>query len=159
MYCFFWEPHKTHKRNAKPGTHYPHVTWAHVILRVHLGYFNFEFWRRLTVVTLLTSRDLTWSCGRLTCQHSSQIPVFAHISWYVTYVSSALQTLLSVVSRNGGNSYWKSAPTDVFYMSPDCRYQHMRANAREDIGKELKIKRETWREDSVCPRLNQHAEF
>jgi hypothetical protein len=27
--------------------------------------------------------------------------------------------------------------------SPDYRDQHMRANAREEIGKELKIKRET----------------
>jgi hypothetical protein len=29
----------------------------------------------------------------------------------------------------------------------------MRANAREEIGKELKIKRKTWREDSVSPFL------
>jgi hypothetical protein len=36
----------------KPGTHYPHVTWAHVMLRVHLGYFNIEFWRRLTLLSL-----------------------------------------------------------------------------------------------------------
>jgi hypothetical protein len=32
-------------------------------------------------VTLLTSRDLTWSSGRLTCQHASHISVVAHISW------------------------------------------------------------------------------
>jgi hypothetical protein len=35
-------------------------------------------------------------------------------------------------------------------------HKHMRANAREEIGKELKIKRKTWREltrreDSVSP--------
>ena len=37
----------------------------------------------------------------------------------------------------------KSAPTDLFYdnKSPDYRDQHMRANAWEGIGKELKIKR------------------
>jgi hypothetical protein len=66
-----------------------------------------------TSVTLLTSRNLAWSSGWLTCQHASQISAVAHISWDVTYVSSALQTL-PVVSRNGGNAYWKSAPTDLF---------------------------------------------
>jgi len=66
-----------------------------------------------TSVTLLTSRDLAWSSGRFTCQHASQISAVAHISWDVTYVSNALQTL-PVVSRNGGNAYWKSAATDLF---------------------------------------------
>jgi hypothetical protein len=33
-----------------------------------------------TSVTLLTSRDLAWSSGRLTCQHASQISAVAHIS-------------------------------------------------------------------------------
>ena len=42
-----------------------------------------------TSVTLLTSRDLTWSSGRLTRQHASHISVVAHISWGVTNVSSA----------------------------------------------------------------------
>jgi len=46
-----------------------------------------------TSVTLLTSRDLAWSSGRLTCQRASQISAVAHISWDVTYVSSAHQTL------------------------------------------------------------------
>jgi hypothetical protein len=57
------------------------------MLRVQLGVFNIEFWRRLTLLsTLLTSRDLTWSSGRLTCWHASQISVGAHISWDVTYI-------------------------------------------------------------------------
>ena len=33
-----------------------------------------------TSVTLLTSRDLAWSSGRLTCQHASQISAVAHVS-------------------------------------------------------------------------------
>ena len=33
-----------------------------------------------TSATLLTSRDLAWSSGRLTCQHASQISAVAHIS-------------------------------------------------------------------------------
>jgi hypothetical protein len=37
-----------------------------------VGIFNIEFWRTLTLLsTLLTSRDLTWRSGRLTCQHAS----------------------------------------------------------------------------------------
>jgi hypothetical protein len=105
-------------RWGRPGTHYSHVTWAHVILtraswdvRGDLALKSVA--QIHTSVALLTSRDLAWSSGRLTCQHASQISTVAHISWDVTYVSSALQTL-PVVSRNGGNAYWKSAPTDLF---------------------------------------------
>ena len=49
-------------------------------------------------VTLLTSRDLTWSSGRLTRQHASHISVVAHISWGVTNVSSALRKTLEHVT-------------------------------------------------------------
>jgi hypothetical protein len=42
-----------------------------------------------TSVTLLTSRDLTWSSGWLTRQHASHISVVAHIWWGVINVSSA----------------------------------------------------------------------
>ena len=66
-----------------------------------------------TSVTLLTSRVLAWSPGRLMCQHASHVSAVAHISWDFTYVSNALQTL-PFVSRNGGNGHWKSAPTDLF---------------------------------------------
>jgi len=31
-------------------------------------------------VSLLTSHDLAWNSGRLTCQHASQISAVAHIS-------------------------------------------------------------------------------
>jgi hypothetical protein len=113
-----------------------------------------------TFVTLFTSRNLTWSSRQLTCQHASKISVVAHISWDVTYVPSALQTLLPVVSRNGGNAYWILRQRTFLHdtKSPDCRDQHMRANTWEEIGKELKIKRKTWRElswceDSVSPAL------
>ena len=70
-----------------------------------------------TSVALLASRDLAWRSGRFTCQHPSQISAVAHVLWNVTYVSSALRTL-PVVPITGGNAYWKSAPTDPFYMTP-----------------------------------------
>jgi hypothetical protein len=31
---------KLRKVTIKPGTHYPHVTWAHAMLRVQLGYLT-----------------------------------------------------------------------------------------------------------------------
>jgi len=43
--------------------------------------FNIEFYDAIhTSVTLLTSRDLAWSSGGLTCQQASQISAVAHIS-------------------------------------------------------------------------------
>jgi hypothetical protein len=147
---------KARTKQVRPVTHYPHVTWAHVMLRVHLGYFNIEFWRRLTLLsTLLTSRDLTWSSGRLVSAHLSNFYCRTHFVRHDVRVECS-STLLLVVSRNGGIACWKSAPTDFLYdtKSPDYRDQHMTANVWEEIGKELKIKRKTWgklrwREDSV----------
>jgi hypothetical protein len=109
-------------------------------------------------VTLLMSRDLAWNSGQLKCQHASQISVVAHISWDVTYVSSALQTL-PVVSRNGGNAYWKKCANGHFYMTLSHQIIEisMRANAWEGIGKELKIKRKFYVSSRdvriVCPRF------
>jgi hypothetical protein len=64
-------------------------------------------------------------------------------------------TLLPVVSRNGGNAYWKLRQRNFLYdtKSPDYRNQNMRANAWEEIGKKLKIKCKILREDSVSPAL------
>jgi len=53
-----------------------------------------------TSVTLLTSRDLTWSSGRLTRQHASHISVVAHISWGVTNASSALHEGVNIKIYN-----------------------------------------------------------
>jgi len=50
--------------------------------------FNVEFLGADTSVTLLTSRDLAWSSGRLTCKHASQISSVAHVlpvNWYRGY--------------------------------------------------------------------------
>jgi hypothetical protein len=115
-----------------------------------------------TSVTLLTSRDLVWSSGRLMCQHASQIFAVVHISWDMTYVLSALQTL-PVVSRNGGNAYWKVHQWAFLYdtKSPEYTDQHMRANTWEGIGKELKIKYKFYVSSRdvriVCPWLSSHS--
>jgi hypothetical protein len=105
-----------------------------------------------TSLTLLTSRDLACSSGRLTCQHASQISAVARVSWDVTYVSSALQAL-PIVSKNRGNAFWKKVRQRTFLYdtkSPDHRDQHMRANVWEGIGKELKIKRRFYVFTCMC---------
>ena len=97
-----------------PGTHYTIITSRELMWRYAC---NWDVRGDLTLnsvalihtsVTPITSRDLAW----LTCQHASHIYAVPHISWDVTYVSCALQTL-PFVSRNGGNAYWKIAPTDL----------------------------------------------
>jgi hypothetical protein len=74
----------------RAGKHYPHVTWAHVVLRAQLRCwrrFNIEFYDSDSL--FCHSAYVTWSCGRLTRQHVSHISVVTHISWVVTNVSSA----------------------------------------------------------------------
>jgi hypothetical protein len=39
-----------------------------------------------TSVTLITSRDLAWNSGRLTCQHASHISAVEHILCAVTFI-------------------------------------------------------------------------
>ena len=57
-----------------------------------------------TFVTLLTSRDLTWSSGRFTRQHASHISVVAHISWGVTpHEMCVNKGFLSAEKNNAGN--------------------------------------------------------
>jgi len=35
--CYVTQCHGLYVPSLRPGTHYPHVTWAHVMLRVRLG--------------------------------------------------------------------------------------------------------------------------
>ena len=115
-----------YSRKVRPGIHYPHVTWAHVMLRMQLGCerrFNIEFYGADSHFS--HAAYVTWyhvELWPLTCQHASHNSVVAHISWDVIYVSSALQTSLSVVYRKSyclcrrlhRNRYdWNS-------ISPDC---------------------------------------
>ena len=67
------------------------LMWYYACSRDVRGDLTLNYMTQIhTSVTLLTSRDLTWSSGRLTRQHASHISVVAHISWGVTNVSSAL---------------------------------------------------------------------
>jgi hypothetical protein len=115
-----------------------------------------------TSVTLLTSRDLAWSFGRLMCQHASQICTVAHISWDVT-AWRAFFRLYQSFSEMEEILIEKVRQRAFLYdtKSPDYRDQYMRANAWERIGKEFKIKRKFYVISRdvriVCPRLNSRG--
>jgi hypothetical protein len=88
MYLQYLCSTKVEYRTLRPGTHYPHVTWAHVMLAYSWdvrGDLTLNSMAQIhTSVTVLTSRDLTWSCGRFTCQHAFHISVVAYIPWHVS---------------------------------------------------------------------------
>jgi hypothetical protein len=89
-----------------------------------------------TSVTLLASRDLEWSSGRLTCQHASQISAVAHISWDVTYVSSALQTL-PVCFHKWRKCLLKKCANGPFCMTPSYQIIEI-SNESQRMGKDRK---------------------
>jgi hypothetical protein len=150
-----------HLQFIRPGTQYPRVTWAHVMLLVHLGYFNIEFWSRLTLMSLCL-RYVIWS-RTLVGSHAST-PLKFLLSHTFRETWRTCRVLFNIVTsyfREMEEMLIEKVRQRTFLCdtkSPDCRDQHIRANAWEEIGKELKIKcktwRElTWREDSVSPAL------
>jgi hypothetical protein len=100
-----------------------------------------------TSVTLLTSCDLAWSSGRLTCQHASQISA---VSTHFVRCDVRVERSSDVTScfQKWRKFLLKTVSQRTFLYdtkSPDYRDQHMRrANAWEGIGKELEIKRFMW---------------
>jgi hypothetical protein len=153
----------THQTTVRPGTHYPHVTWAHVMLRVQLGcerQFNIELYGADS--NFCHSAYVTWSrvepwsahvpsrLSNLCCRtHFVRRDVRVERSSNVTSCFQKWRKCLLKKCANG--------PFLCDTKSPDYRYQHMRANAWEDIGKELKIKRKFYVSSRdvriVCPRL------
>jgi hypothetical protein len=112
-----------------------------------------------TSVTLLTSRDLAWSSFRLTCQHASQ-----NFCCRTHFVRRDVRVERSSDVTSCFQKWWKHLLEKVGQRtflydtkSPDYKDQHMRANAWEGIGKELKIKRKFYVSSRdvriVCPRL------
>jgi len=111
--------------------------------------------------TLLTSHDLAWITGRLTCQHASEISAVAHISWDVTYVSSALQTL-PAVSRNVKKCLLKKCANGPFYTTPSHQIIEIsiwEPTHGKGYGRSWKKKPKFYVRSRdvriVCPRLNR----
>jgi hypothetical protein len=108
LFLLFWI------KEYKAGTQYPHVTWAHEILPVKLGY-----------LTLNSGADSRF------CQ-----PYLHHVIWRGALVGSrasmplkfllshtfpetwrACRVLFNIVTscfQKWRNAYWKSAPKDLF---------------------------------------------
>jgi hypothetical protein len=112
-----------------------------------------------TSVTLLTSRDLAWSSGRLTCQHASQN--FCCRTHFVRRdVRVERSSDVTICFQIWRKCLLKKVRQRTFLYdtkSPDYRDQHMRANAWEGMGKELEIKRKFYVSSRdvriVCHRL------
>jgi hypothetical protein len=121
--------------NLMPGTHYPHVTWAHVMLRVQLGCerrFNIEFYGADSL--FCHSDYVTWP----------HVPArLSHFCCRTHFVRSDVR----VESRHCSQLFPEMEEMLIEKVrqrtflcdtkSPDYRDQHMRANAWEEIGKEL----------------------
>ena len=151
-----------HQR-LRPGTHYPHVTWNHVMFCVQLGCerrFNIEFYGADS--HFCHSAYVTWSRVELWSTHvPARLSNFCCCTHFVRHdvrverssdVTSCFQKYKKCLLKKCAN-----APFYNDTKSPDYRDQHMRDNAWKGIGKELKIKRKFYvssRDVSSVPGLS-----
>jgi hypothetical protein len=128
-------------RFVRPGTHYPHVTWARVMLLVHLGYFNIEFWRRLTLMSLCL-RHVIWRGTLVGSRASTPLKFLLSPHTFRETCRVLFRHCYQLFPENEEMLIEKVRQRTFLYdtKSSDYRDQHKRANAREEIGKELKIK-------------------
>ena len=143
---------------VRPGTHYPHVTWAHVMLRVQLGCerrFTIEFYG--TDSHFCHFAYVTWSHVQARLSHFCCRTHFVRRD-DVTYVSSALQTLsISCLQKN---ILFMSAPT-LKPIRLECYLPRLPgAKSAHEITwcdgmhvSRLTWRELTWREDSVSAAL------
>ena len=141
--------------NCKRKITWAHVTWGTFLTSRELMWFYACSWdvkgylplnsmaQIHTSVTLVTSRDLT-------CQHAWHISVVAHISWDVTYVSSALQTL-SVSFFAQKNILFMSAATQKPVRLEYYLHRLPGAKSSHEITwhDNMRMCRLTWREETV----------
>jgi hypothetical protein len=99
---------------VRPGTHYLHVTWAHVMLRVHLGYFNIEFWRKLTPLSLCLRHVIRR--GALVGSRASTLLKFllSHTFRGTWRTCRVLFNIVTICFQKWRKCLLKIAPTDLF---------------------------------------------
>jgi len=135
-------------------THYPHVTWAHMMLGCG-RWFNVEFYGSDS--HFCHSAYVMWPCVEFWSVHVpaclSNFCCRTHFVRRSSDVTSCFQKWWKCLLKKCANG--------PLYMTPDYRDQHMRANTWEGIGKELKIKHKFYVSSRdvrrVCPRLYTHA--
>ena len=119
--------------------------------------------RTHTSVTLLTSRDFAWSSGLLTCQQ--RLSIFCCRTHFVRRdVRVERSSDVTSCFQNWRKCLLKNCANGPFYVTPNhqiIEISIMRANAWEEIGKELKIERKIYVSSrdvrTVCPRLYCYA--
>ena len=122
------------RMNIRPGTHYPHVTWAHVMLRVQLGCerrFNIEFHGADS--HFCHSAYVTWSHVELWSTHvPARLSNFCCRTHFVRRdVCVERSSDVTSCFQKWRKCLLKKCANGPFYdtKSPDYRDQHMRANA------------------------------
>jgi hypothetical protein len=100
--------------SIRPGTHYPHITWAHMILRLHLGYFNFEFWHRLTLLSHCL-RHVIWRGALVGWRASTPLKfLLSHIFRETWRTCRVLFRHFTSCFQKWRKCLLKIAPTDLF---------------------------------------------
>jgi len=148
---------------VRPGTHYPHVTWAHVMLRVKLRCerrFNTEFYGADSHFLSLCLRHVISRGAVVGSRASTPLKFLLSHTFRETWrTCRALFRLYQLFPEMEKMLIEKVRQRTFLYdtKSPDYRDQHMRANAWEGIWKELKIKRKFYVSSRdvriVCPGL------
>jgi len=138
-------------KSLRPGTHYPHVTWAHVMLRVQFGCerrFNIELYGADS--HFCPSAYVTWSHLELWSAHApARLSNFCCRTHSHTFRETwptcrvLFRHCYQLFPEMDEMLIEKARQRNFLYdtKSSDYRDQHMRANAWEEIGKEPKIKR------------------
>ena len=156
----YWRTLIADGRERRPGTHYPHVTWAYVILCVRLECerrFNIKFYGADS--HFCHYAYVTWSHAELWSAHvSARLSNFCRRTHFVRRDVRVERS--SYVTRKCLLKKWANGHC-YDSKSPDYIDQHMRVNAWEGIGKELKIKRKFYVSSRdvriVCPRPYQNC--
>jgi len=164
-----WTLASNRQRSVRPGTHCPHVTWAHVMLRVQFGCerrFNIEFYGVDSHLCHCLRHVI--SRGALVGSRATTPLTFllSHISWDV---SCGLQPL-SIVCRNdttqpsGQTPHKEAEIKNILFMSAATlkplrleRYLPRLPGAKSSHEitwhDDMRVCHLTWREDSVSPAL------
>jgi hypothetical protein len=100
-------------RGIRPGTRYPHVTWAHVMLLVHLGYFNIQFWRTLTLLSLCL-RHVIWRGTQVGSRASMPLKFLLSHTFRETWRTCPVLFIVTSCFQKWRKCLLKIAPTDLF---------------------------------------------
>ena len=144
----------------RPGTHYPQVTWAHVMLRVQLGRerrFDIEFCG--ADAHFCHSAYVTWSHVELWSAHvPARLSYFCCRTHFVRREVTWTHVLRNVCDRGVLVRQPTRAPREITWRKLSDRSVNLRHRIRCQIASHVPTARvtshePTWREDHVSPAL------